>query len=131
MTSTTNDILQAILDKLSGIFSASGGAIPQKYQSRDVTDAPTGLSPSDVFGPAPLQDPLSALLVLEADPGAANKEACARFTMDAAVPPDANTGLPLGHLGTIKLENLSSISSFQIVSIEPGKTHKLRIHYFN
>jgi len=70
-----------------------------------------------------------ALITIEADGTAATPSKCVRWYMDGNSPTAAD-GMPLGDLGTLEIKNASDLANFEIIGIEVGKTHKMRVAYY-
>lgn len=78
----------------------------------------------------PVDGAKSALIQVVADATAATPTKAATFYLDGSTP-TATTGIVLGSLERITIDNRDNLLGFKIIGIEAGKTHTLRVLYFN
>lgn len=127
----TNELLVGLVTGLNCLL----------YKSLNVTDAAAVQLP-DIPDQA-----VKALLVVEADPTSTDLTApVLRYTEDGITVPTALVGMPLlqysiyevGGIRRLPLKGgggfsvsfQSAIDNFQVIGIEAGKTHSLKIQYF-
>lgn len=70
----------------------------------------------------------SALITLEAAPGADKDEVLARFWQDGTHPTNAR-GLPLKHMGVIEVRGFANVKNFRIITAD-DRAHTIQIQYF-
>ncbi|WP_113636108.1 hypothetical protein [Nubsella zeaxanthinifaciens] len=70
----------------------------------------------------------SALITLEAAPGADRDEVLARFWQDGTHPTNSR-GLPLKHMGVIEVRGFENVKNFRIITADDN-AHILQVQYF-
>jgi hypothetical protein len=71
----------------------------------------------------------SAIITVEGDSTVASSSKVVRFTEDGTTP-TATIGMPLGNLDTYEVQFLDNIQAFKCLGIEAGKTHSLKVQYY-
>ena len=74
-------------------------------------------------------DAVSASIFFEVDTSASNKARALRYKENGTAPP-ANSGQPFGDGDVLELFGKTSLDNFQVIGIEAGKNHVLRVQYY-
>jgi hypothetical protein len=74
----------------------------------------------------------SALITVVADPSTTDLRNVVWWKEDGNVPTTGanGEGMPLGHLGVYECKGVINLKNFQVIGIEAGKTHSVRISYY-
>lgn len=72
---------------------------------------------------------VSATVFFEIDATATNKARAIRYK-ESGTAPTADSGLPFGDGDVLELFGKTSLDNFQVIGIETGKSHILRIQYY-
>jgi hypothetical protein len=67
---------------------------------------------------------------VEADSTSTDKLRVVRYTLNQQ-DPDTDLGQALGDNDFLELRNSEQVRNFRVIGLEAGKTHKLKIQYFN
>jgi hypothetical protein len=114
MSLNTNHLLHAIL---------YGGKC-LSYEQLVFDDAPAVVLPNIPVNAR------SAIIVIENTGGAmADENKIARFREDGTAP-TADIGMPLGNNGSVEVKGSQNLAEFQIIGIDAGATHILRVQYY-
>lgn len=70
-----------------------------------------------------------AVCVLEADASLVGQARVARYREDGVADPTAAEGMPVGDNGVFELTG-DNITAFRMISMDPAKTHNLRVQYY-
>lgn len=74
-------------------------------------------------------DAVSASIFFEVDTSASNKARALRYKENGTAP-TANSGQPFGDGDVLELFGKTSLDNFQVIGIEAGKNHVLRVQYY-
>lgn len=74
-------------------------------------------------------DAVSASIFFEVDASATNKARALRYKENGTAP-TANSGQPFGDGDVLELFGKTSLDNFQVIGIEAGKSHVLRVQYY-
>lgn len=72
---------------------------------------------------------VSATVFFEIDTAATNKARAVRYKENGTAP-TVDSGLPFGDGDVLELFGKTSLDNFQVIGIETGKSHVLRIQYY-
>ena len=74
-------------------------------------------------------DAVSASIFFEVDASTTNKTRALRYKENGTAP-TANSGQPFGDGDVLELFGKTSLDNFQVIGIEAGKSHVLRVQYY-
>jgi len=115
------------LEELILIQSGENGrlTIPETEQGyEDLTVSDTEVAQLSVP-----ENSISATISIEADATSTEKSRVVRFKENGS-DPSANTGIALGDNDLYEISGRWNLESFRIIGIEAGKSHVLRIQYY-
>ncbi|MBD1364374.1 hypothetical protein IDJ77_11195 [Mucilaginibacter sp. ZT4R22] len=99
-------------------------------RKRAIGNGTCRLDPADnITLPTITQGAQSAILVLEAAPGADKSTALGRFWSDGTWPGTV-TGMPMYHGSVIEIVGMEDLNNTRIITTD-GLTHKINVQYFS